>query len=211
MKYDPEKHHRRSIRLKEYDYTQPGAYFVTICTYQRMQFFGEVVNGEMILNETGKIARNEWFKTAELRSYVKLFEDEFMVMPNHAHGIIRIVGEGGTRCRRVLTKTSEEFGKPVKGSIPTIVRAYKSAVTYAVNDEQNMRGAVLWQRNYYEHIVRNDRELTNIGWYIFNNPLNWQLDRDNLQNIRKLSPPEKAEEYLKDVEEMFLKLKAEPR
>jgi len=217
-KFDPKIHHRRSIRLKEYDYTQPGAYFITMCAYQRMHVFGEVVNGEMILNETGKIARAEWFKTAELRPYVELYEDEFAVMPNHAHGIIWIVDEAGIRQpigirqRRIPTnKTPEKFGRPVKGSIPTIVRAYKSAVTYAVNGAQNMRGAVLWQRNYYEHVVRSNRELNNIGWYILNNPLNWQLDRDNLQNIRKLSPPEKVEEYVKDVEEMVLKLKADPK
>ena len=222
MKYDPQKHHRRSIRLKEYDYTQPGAYFITICAYQRMHVFGEVVNGEMVLNETGKIARDEWFKTATLRPYVELYEDEFVVMPNHAHGIIWIVDEVGIRRRRIPdwaeqrtgqrpVPTAESFGKPVKGSIPTILRAYKSAVTYAVNGAQNMRGTVLWQKNYYEHIIRNDRELNNIGWYIVNNPFNWQLDRDNLQNIRKLSPPERVDEYVKDVEEMVLRLKADPQ
>ncbi len=209
MKYDPQNtpsghlHHRRSIRLKGYDYTQPGAYFITICAYQRMHVFGEVINGKMVLNETGKIARDEWFKTAELRPYVKLYEDEFVIMPNHGHGIIWIEDEiVGTRRRRIPTETTEKFGKPVKGSIPTIVRAYKSAVTYAVNAEQNMRGAILWQKNYYEHVIRNDRELQNIGWYIVNNPHNWQLDRDNLQNIRKLSPPENMEEYIKDIEEI---------
>jgi len=204
MKYDPQRHHHRSIRLKSYDYTQPGAYFVTICAFQRLHVFGEVINGEMVLNETGKIARDEWFKTAEIRPYVRLYEDEFVIMPNHGHGIIWI-DDDWARQRRAPTETTEKFGKPVKGSIPTIVRAYKSAVTYAVNSAQNMRGTVLWQKNYYEHIVRNDRELKNITWYIANNPLNWQLDRDNLQNIRKLSPPEKVEEYLKDVEEMVLK------
>jgi len=207
MKYDPQKHHRRSIRLKGYDYTQAGVYFITICAYQRMHVFGEIVNGEMVLNDTGQIARDEWFKTAELRPYVELYEDEFVVMPNHAHGMIWIVGAR----RRAPTDVIEKFGKPVKGSIPTIIRAYKSAVTYAANGAQNMRGAILWQKNYYEHVVRNDRELNNIGWYILNNPLNWQLDRDNLQNIRKLSPPERVEEYVKDVEEMVLKLKADPK
>jgi putative transposase len=217
MKYDPKKHHRRSIRLQGYDYTQPGAYFVTFCTHQRRHIFGEVVDGKMVLNETGKIARDEWFKTAELRPYVKLYEDEFMIMPNHGHGIIWIVDdavgtgrhpvqgwdEQGARQRRAPTETTEEFGKPVKGSIPTIVRAYKSAVTYTVNRMENQRGAVLWQKNYYEHVIRNDRELKNIGWYILNNPLKWELDRDNTRNIRKLSPPEKVEEYVKDVEEML--------
>jgi putative transposase len=204
VKCDPQKHHRRSIRLKGYDYTQPGAYFVTICTYQRMHVFGEVINGVMVLNETGKIAQNEWFKTAELRPYVKLHEDEFMVMPNHAHGIIRILELAGQR----PAPTRESFGKPVAGSIPTIVRAYKSAVTYVVNAAENRRGSILWQKNYYEHVIRNDRELQNTGLYIVNNPLNWQLDRDNFQNIRKLSPPKRVEEYIKDVEEMVAKLKA---
>jgi len=215
MKYNPEIHHRRSIRLKGYDYTQPGAYFVTFCAYQRLHLFGEVVNGEVILNGRGKIARDEWFKTAELRPYVKLYEDEFVIMPNHGHGIIWIVDEVdegrpvGIRRRRIPTDNIEKFGKPVKGSIPTVVRAYKSAVTYAVNKLENQRGAVLWQKKYYEHIIRNERELNNITQYIRNNPLNWQLDRDNAQNIRKLSPPEEVDDYIKDVEEMALKLKAD--
>lgn len=76
MKYNPEIHHRRSIRLKGYDYTQPGAYFVTFCFHRRAHIFGEVVNGEMVLNDIGKVARDEWFKTAKLRRYVKLYEDE---------------------------------------------------------------------------------------------------------------------------------------
>ena len=122
MKYDPQKHHRRSIRLKGYDYTQPGAYFITICTYQRLHVFGEIINGEMVLNDIGKIARDEWFKTAELRPYVKLYEDEFMIMPNHGHGISWII-ENGARQHRAPTDVIEKFGRPVKGSIPTIVRA----------------------------------------------------------------------------------------
>ena len=217
MKYDPQKHHRRSIRLKEYDYTQPGAYFITICAYQRMHVFGEVINGEMVLNETGKIARDEWFKTGEIRPYVELYEDEFVVMPNHAHGIIWIVDDGNNvgALRGNAQSWAEQRSAPTKTVTPrslgAIVRAYKSAVTYAINTVEKTRGSVVWQRNYYEHIIRNDRELNNIGWYIVNNPLNWQLDRDNLQNIRKLSPPEKVGEYIKDVEEMVLRLKADPQ
>lgn len=89
-KFAPQKHHRRSIRLRGYDYTQAGAYYVTIVTYQRQHFFGEVVDGEVRLNELGQIVRDEWLKTAALRPYVELYEDEFVVMPNHVHGIIRI-------------------------------------------------------------------------------------------------------------------------
>jgi REP element-mobilizing transposase RayT len=179
-----------------------------------MHLFGKVMNGKMVLNDAGKIARDEWFKTAELRPYVKLLEDEFVIMPNHGHGIIWIEDDSvGTRRRRAptydptgtSTEKTEGFGKPVKRSIPTIVRAYKSAVTYAVNATENQRGAILWQKNYYEHVIRNDRELNNIRWYILNNPLHWQLDRDNARNIRKLSPPENVEGYVKDVEDMVLK------
>ena len=82
---------------------------------------------------------------------------------------------------------------------------FKASVTSRAKNELDMTG--IWQRNYYDHIIRNDRELNNIRWYIVNNPLNWQLDRDNAQNIRKLSPPEKVEEYVKDVEDMVLKIK----
>ena len=212
MKYNSEIHHRRSIRLKGYDYTQPGAYFVTICTFQRAHVFGEVVNGEMILNVSGKIARDEWFKTAALRPYVKLYEDEFVIMPNHGHGVIWIMDDGNdARALHGNTQSRAERRSapttPTKSVAPrslgAIVRGYKSAVTYAINTHEKIRGSVVWQRNYYEHIIRNDRELKNIGWYILNNPLNWQLDRDNLQNIRKISPPEKVEDYLEDIEELL--------
>jgi putative transposase len=220
MKFKPEIHHRRSIRLKGYDYTQPGAYFVTFCSYQRMHVFGEVVNGDMVLNSIGKLAQQEWFKTAQLRPYVKLYESELVIMPNHGHGIIWIDGEHVGALRGNAHSRAEQRSAPTKnvpaksvapGSLGAIVRAYKSAVTYAVNGAENRRGAALWQRNYYEHIIRNDRELNNIRWYILNNPLNWQLDRDNSQNIRKLSPPEKVDEYLRDVEDMVLNFKADQR
>jgi REP element-mobilizing transposase RayT len=203
--------------LKGYDYTQPGAYFVTFCSYKRLHVFGEVVDGEMVLNEAGKIARDEWFKTAQLRPYVKLYEDEFVIMPNHVHGIIWIEETGGALRRNARSK-AEQRSAPTKrtptgaapgvapGSLGAIIRAYKSAVTYAVNAVQNQRGAVLWQRNYYEHIIRTDRELNNIRRYILNNPLNWQLDRDNARNSRKLSPPEQVEEYIKDVQDMALNI-----
>jgi len=182
MKYDPNKHHRRSIRLKGYDYTQPGAYFVTICTYQREILFGEIVDGKMLLNPCGDIARDEWFKTAQIRENVQLHPDEFMIMPNHLHGIIRIV-EPDVRARRRRAPTHESFGNPVSGSIPTIVRSYKSSVTKRINLLLNSPGAPLWQRNYYEHIVRNQGELNAIRGYIQNNPLKWEIDQDNPVNL----------------------------
>ncbi|MEI7845720.1 MAG: transposase [Chloroflexota bacterium] len=183
MKFDPEIHHRRSLRLKGYDYTRPGAYFITLVSFQRDEIFGEVVDGEMKLSSLGQVAQEEWFKTAKLRSYVQLFEDEFVVMPNHAHGIIWLAGDAdvGARRRRAPTSapcpTVEKFGAPVSGSIPTIVRAYKSAVTYAINRAQNTRGAPIWQRNYYEHIARNEAEINRFWDYIDNNPRKWDEDQ----------------------------------
>ena len=184
-KFDPKKHHRpfdpaqgrRSIRLKGYDYTQSGANYVTIVAYQRGHFFGEVLNAEMRLNELGQIARNEWFKTAALRPYVELYEDEFIVMPNHVHGIIWIYDDGnvGAERRSAPTKTN----LPPK-SLGVIVRAYKSAVTYAVNGLQNQRGAILWQRNYYEQIIRDEKDLQAKRECILGNPLNWENDDENL-------------------------------
>ena len=208
-KFDPKIHHRRSIRLKGYDYTQAGAYFVTICAYQREHIFGKIVHGKMKPTAWGETACAEWFKTAKLRPYVELDEDEFVVMPNHIHGIIRIVDDGNNvgALRGNAQSRAEQRSAPTKtvmpGSLGAIVRAYKSAVTYAVNSAQNMRGSVVWQRNYYEHIVRNEREWNAIGWYIVNNPFHWELDRDNLQNMRRLPPPDKVEGYLQDIEEMI--------
>jgi putative transposase len=171
MPYNPDVHHRRSIRLKEYDYTQAGAYFVTIVTYQREPLFGEIVNGAMNLNPLGEIARREWFKTAELRPYIELYEDEFVVMPNHAHGIIWNVG-----ALRRNAPTADEKPHVDAGSLGAIVRAYKSAVTYAINAARQTRGATVWHRNYHEHIIRDDADLNRIRDYIANNPLRWIED-----------------------------------
>ena len=96
-----------------------------------------------------------------------------------------------------------EIWEPVSGSIPTIVRAYKSAVTYAINKMGNSRGAVVWQRNYYEHVIRNEKELDLITKYIDYNPMNWQLDRENSENIKNLPPFTHVEEYIKDAEAMI--------
>ncbi len=175
MPYNPNVHHRRSIRLKGYDYTQNGAYFVTIVTYHREHLFGEVVNGVMLLNEWGEIARREWFKIGELRPYIELYDDEFVVMPNHAHGIIWNVG---ALQRNSPTGAGAADEKPhvEAGSLGAIVRAYKSAVTYAINAARQTRGMRVWHRNYYEHIIRNDADLKRIRDYIANNPLKWTKD-----------------------------------
>jgi len=178
MPYDPNRHRRRSIRLQGYDYTQPGAYFVTICTHGHEHLFGDVMDGTMRLNAYGEIVQDEWFKTAHIRTNVMLHPDEFVVMPNHVHGIIWIVDDPvGARRRRA--PTMERFGKPVSGSIPTIVRAFKSAVARRINRMRGTSGGPVWQRNYYEHIIRDERALHAIRRYIVENPLRWDLDRYN--------------------------------
>ncbi|MGM0545474.1 MAG: transposase [Bacteroidota bacterium] len=173
-KYDLHKHNRQSIRLKGYDYSKPGYYFITICVVNRYCFFGKIVDGQMILNKYGQIAKKEWFRTEKLRDNVCL--DEFIVMPNHLHGIIELKG-GRDTARRVPTK--EEFGQPTKNSIPTIIRSYKSAVTKAINELNAQPGDKVWQRNYYDHIIRNRHELNGIRKYIRNNPKNWENDKLN--------------------------------
>lgn len=130
----------------------------------------------MILNEYGEIANDEWLRTENLRDNVRLHE--YVIMPNHVHGIIELLGRRDT-ARRVPT-TTENFGKPTKNSIPTIIRSYKSAVTKAINELNNQPGDKIWQRNYYDHIIRNRQELNRIRKYIRENPENWEKDKLNV-------------------------------
>jgi REP element-mobilizing transposase RayT len=169
------KYHRRSIRLPGFDYGQPGMYFVTICTCKRQILFGEVVEGAMVLNQIGRIVEEEWSKTAALRPYVAL--DKFVIMPNHFHAIVEMHERRGTACR---APTAERFAQPVSGSLPTIIRSFKSAVTKRVNDCRNMPGVPFWQENYYEHVIRNEDDLHRIREYIQTNPVRWEIDRENL-------------------------------
>ncbi|MGC8719442.1 MAG: transposase [Thermodesulforhabdaceae bacterium] len=182
-RYDPTCHHRRSIRLKKYDYTQPGAYFITICTHERAHLFGEVVDGHMRLNNAGRIAEQCWRDIPAHFPHVEL--DAFVIMPNHVHGVLWIVDNVGARHAVPPPPTDhvEQFGKPLPGSIPTIVRAFKSAVTQRINAWRNTPGAPVWQRNYYEHIIRDEYILNTIRQYIIENPLRWHLDRYNPDRI----------------------------
>jgi REP element-mobilizing transposase RayT len=167
---------RRSIRLPGYDYSQPGFYFVTVCSQRRKPIFGRVVEGEVVLSEEGEIAREEWFRTASLRDYVNLYENELVVMPNHIHGVIHFVPNVGARRRRAPTDP-EKFGSPSVGSLSTVMRAFKSNVTRRINLMYGTPGKVIWQRNYYEHVIRGEEELYRIRRYISENPLRWSQDR----------------------------------
>lgn len=168
---------RKQIRLKGYDYSQSGAYFITICTYNREPIFGFVDNGTMKYSEFGKIAFNEILHTRIIRKKYGISINEFVVMPNHIHVIIQIVGT-----RRAVSDSSqcEAFAKPTKQSIPTVVRAYKSAVTRKIREYSNGHGTpcpyVVWQARFHDHIIRNGDEYRAISKYVSENPLKWKDD-----------------------------------
>ncbi|PLX99412.1 MAG: transposase [Desulfuromonas sp.] len=167
-------HHRRSIRLPGCDYSQPGAYFVTLCTYDRQPLLGEIIDGQTQLNKFGGIVREEWINTGNLRTEITL--DEWVIMPNHFHGILFIGDCRGTARR---APTVERFGQPVPGSIPTVIRSFKSAVTKRINTLRESPGQPFWQRNYWEHVIRNEADLNQTRESIRNNPARWEEDRNN--------------------------------
>jgi len=179
-KFDPKIHHRRSIRLPGFDYSQAGAYFVTLVTCQRECLFGEIVNEKMILNEFGKIADECWRAIPEHFPNVDL--GAHAIMPNHAHGII-IITSDCVRAQHCCAPTSGIKENPHKinvkpGSLGAIVRSYKSAVSSRINKEYNASN--IWQRNYYERVIRNEREMDAIWKYIESNPSRWAEDDENL-------------------------------
>jgi REP element-mobilizing transposase RayT len=184
VKYDPERHHRRSIRLRGYDYSETGAYFVTICSFQRECLFGRVVDAEVELSQFGEVAASCWSAIPQHFSHVEL--DCFVVMPNHVHGIVVVTENlGGTAMPcpygRSLQGDSggrmRKFGDAISGSLPTIVGSFKSAVTQKINILRNSPRHPVWQRNYYEHVIRNDTSLTMLRQYICNNPSSWNQDQ----------------------------------
>jgi len=184
------EHNRRSIRLKGYDYSSPGKYFITICTNNRECIFGDVINGEMVLNDLGEIAHIEWLNTENIRDNVKL--DVFVIMPNHMHAIFRITHSivGANRDsplqQRHRRQTKDDgisplFKSPSK-TVGAIVRGYKGAVTTKINTLHQFSGQKIWQRNYYEHIIRDDESLNHIRKYIMKNPVLWDRDMNNPLN-----------------------------
>ena len=172
MPYDPETHHRRSIRYEGFDYSQSGAYFVTVCAWNRECLFGQVAGTAVELTREGQIAQEEWLKTAQHRPHVRL--DQYVVMPNHFHGIVILEGQEGT-ARRAPTR----FGEALPKSLPTLIGAFKSAAARRINLLRGTSGQPVWQRNYFEHIIRNDESLSQIRLYIANNPLHWDVDSEN--------------------------------
>ncbi len=167
------KHERRSIRLKEFDYSQPGAYFLTLCAHNRQCLFGKFEKGAMRESPAGEIVRSEWLRSQGIRSEIEL--DAFVLMPNHLHGIVLIhdadMSSLRAHGRAPLHRKAKTLGSFVSG--------FKSAATKRINALLLTPGKSVWQRNYYEHIVRNENELASVRKYISENPLGWEIDREN--------------------------------
>jgi putative transposase len=177
---DP-RHHRRSIRLPGYDYSGEGAYFVTLCAQGMACIFGDIVDGQMRLNEWGRIVDAEILKTGELRRNVII--DTYVIMPNHVHLIIVICGDvahGRDMARHVPTTGIRAFGRPQQGSLSSIVGAIKSSVTRNINIHRNAPGKTVWQGRFYDHIIRNDNSYDIIRRYILENPLRWAQDEESI-------------------------------
>ena len=192
-KYNPNIHHRRSIRLKGYDYAQAGLYFITICCQDRTHRFGHVENREMVLNEFGTVSYNEWAKLPDRFPNFEL--DVFQIMPNHMHGIIVLnepvgaVGAGFTPAQNMMdaqnngnTKNDADIRATarVAPTVGDIVGAYKSMVANGCLDiykSKNETMGKLWQRNYHEHIIRDEKSYDTISNYIINNPAKWADDK----------------------------------
>ncbi len=177
------KYRIESARLQNWNYGWNGKYFVTIVTKNREHYFGKIVNEKIHFSEIGKIANECWYAIPEHFPFVIL--DEFCVMPNHIHGIIVINNQNDNKCRDVACNVSTDNVTnskkmsdiaPKPGSLSTIIRSYKSAVTKSVNENNYTFG---WQSRFYEHIIRNEKSLNRIRNYIRNNPNNWYNDKFN--------------------------------
>jgi len=180
---------RRSVRLRDFDYAYRGFFFVTICTHDKQPILGKVINYKTNLSPIGKIVEECWRDIPEHFPNVKL--DEWVVMPNHLHGIVVIKypkdfdpDRKGTACcaPTSLAADYENFGKPVAGSLATIIRSLKSAVTKRVNEASTNRDSPVWQRNYYEHVIRTEESLNKIRNYIWENPIHWWSDEYNVED-----------------------------
>jgi REP element-mobilizing transposase RayT len=191
MTFNPEIHHRRSIRLRDYDYSQNGAYFVTVVAKNREDLFGEMENGEMILNDTGKMVLYCWEQIPEHFPDVEI--DECCVMPNHFHGIFLInCNRRGVGCKgeRFFAPTDSGTSK----TVGSIVRGFKIGVTKWAR--KNLEIIDVWQRNYYEHVIRNESDLEKIRQYIFDNPANWENDENNVR-AKDFSPKETITDHVR--------------
>jgi REP element-mobilizing transposase RayT len=195
IKFDPKIHHRHSIRLQGYDYSQVGAYFVTIVTWQREFLLGEIVNGEMMLSLYGEIVQKWWLEISI--HFQNVETGAFAIMPNHIHGIIFILAGRGTVSvpeedgQNSISQNKDMSGENLGGETPPlrkptlgqIIAYFKYQSTKEMNTVENA-GVVtkFWQRSYYEHVIRNEKDLQNKTDYIEANPLLWDEDDENPRN-----------------------------
>ncbi len=178
---NPPNRNRRSLRLRGCDYTARAGYFVTLCTHNRACLLGTISHGDLRETSCGQIAREEWFKTAALRPYLLLRADEFVLMPNHIHGILWIMDRPAAtkeQPRRPITAANPPRG-PKSRSIGAILAGFKSATTRRVNEHRPASRLPLWQRNFYEHVIRDGKSLDRIRRYIADNPSRWEFDPNN--------------------------------
>jgi putative transposase len=176
----------KTIRLPDYDYSQPGAYFVTICTRERACIFGDIANGEMYLNELGRIIWNIWQSLPARYPQINL--GPAVVMPNHFHGIVEIVHFVAAihelplqNAQFLLHQSVPDSNDPIqrrKMLLPKVMGYFKMNSARDINQLLNTPGTPVWQRDYYERIIRDEQEYTRIARYIENNPLHWMMDEE---------------------------------
>jgi putative transposase len=175
---------KSSLRLKDFDYSQPGAYFVTICTVQRLCLFGEIIHDQMVPNPSGKILQHAWRALPTHYPHAKM--DAFVVMPNHVHGIIMLLENDVLINRRDrfinlslpnLYLRKNQYYK--RQGLSEIVRGFKTWTARRINEMQNTTGTPVWQRSFYDHIIRDEDDLNRIREYVMSNPLMWEDDRNN--------------------------------
>ena len=180
---------RRSIRLSGHSYSQDGAYFVTVVTRERMTLFGDVIDGDMRLNDTGRMISQLWEWLETRYPYVRL--DEYVVMPNHLHGVI-VLGDldaGGSRTAPTGVVNGNRVDTARRKPLGRLVGAFKTVTTKQANLAKGTPGQVLWQRNFYERIIRSDQEWNRIREYIANNPLKWEEDSENPAGTNRRRSP----------------------
>lgn len=162
--YNPNTHNRHSTRLEGYDYGTEGFYFLTICCKDRINLFGEIIQSQMILNEYGEIVKRHWIETPTLRPNIQLHD--YVIMPNHFHAIIEIMV---SQTPSLINNTPVDMPKPTSQTLGSIIRGFKSSVSKEIGDS-------IWQRNYHDHVIRDEKELEAIRKYIHNNPIEWHKD-----------------------------------
>ena len=172
---------RRSIRLRGYDYSNPGAYFITVCTQDRLPLLGEVADCEMAPNRLGEVIQDCWANLPD--HYHNLVLDAFIVMPNHVHGVIILEDETTGVGAGFKPALPAAVSRKRRG-VPEIVRSFKTFSARKVNEMRGLPGTPVWQRGFYDHVIRNRRELDRVRAYVMDNPRKWGEDADNPVNWR---------------------------